>query len=45
MDFNIASSQTDSPPHPNSIHYLVVPRILLFPDFELLEDISPSSLQ
>jgi cytochrome oxidase Cu insertion factor (SCO1/SenC/PrrC family) len=28
-----------------SLHYLVVPNLLLFPDFTLLEDICPSSLQ
>lgn len=44
MDFNIATSQTSDTPHPMSIHYLVMPNHLLFPDFTLLEDISPSSL-
>lgn len=28
-----------------SIHYLVLPNYLLVPDFVLLEDISPSSLE
>lgn len=27
-----------------SIHYLVIPNYLLFPDFTLLEDLSPTSL-
>jgi hypothetical protein len=44
MDFNIAQSHSDAQPHPMSLHYLVVPEILLVPDFTLLEDISPSSL-
>ena len=50
MDFNIATSQDDpnTSPHPLSIHYLVDPgneRFLIFPDFILLEDLSPSSLE
>jgi hypothetical protein len=44
MDFNIAESQAGETPHPMSIHYLVLPNYLLFPDFTLLEDLSPSSL-
>jgi hypothetical protein len=44
MDFNIAESQTSENPHPSSIHYLVLPSYLLFPDFELLEDTEPNSL-
>ena len=44
MDFNIAESQTCETPHPMSIHYLVLPNYLLFPDFTLLEELSPTSL-
>jgi hypothetical protein len=51
MDFNIAKSQSEDPsisPHPLSIHYLVDPgheRYLIFPNFTLLEDLSPNSLE
>ena len=36
MDFNIAESHTEETPHPASIHYLVLPEYLIFPDFTLL---------
>jgi len=44
MDFNIAYSQSQETPHPLSIHYLALPNYILFPKFELLEDLTPSSL-
>ena len=44
MDFNVAFSQNGETPHPRSIHYLVQPNYIIFPDFVLLEDISPASL-
>ena len=44
MNFNIAYSNTQEQPHPMSLHYLVQPDMLIFPEFTLLEDISPTSL-
>ena len=44
MDFNIAESHTEETPHPASIHYLVLPEYLIFPDFTLLEDLCPANL-
>ena len=41
MDFNIATSQNRSTPHPCSIHYLAEPHYILFPKFELLEELAP----
>jgi hypothetical protein len=37
MEFNIAQSINEDTPHPMSLHYLVMPNRLLFPDFKLLE--------
>ncbi|CAM6005877.1 unnamed protein product [Sphagnum balticum] len=45
MEFNIAETASGAPPHAMSLHYLVANRLLIFPDFTLLEDLSPSSLQ
>ena len=47
MEFNIGSnsSANQETPHPMSIHYLVIPDLLLVPEFVLLEDISPSSVE
>ena len=45
MEFNIGQSVNSDMPHPMSIHYLVMPHLLLIPDFVLLEEISPSSLE
>lgn len=44
MEFNIGNSSNQETPHPMSIHYLVLPDLLLVPEFVLLEDISPSSV-
>jgi hypothetical protein len=44
MDFNIADSHTAQTPHSASIHYLVLPHHLIFPDFTLLEDLCPANL-
>lgn len=41
MDFNLARSETQEQPHLQSLHYLVQPDVLIYPDFVLLEDISP----
>jgi hypothetical protein len=45
MEFNIGESEIEGLPHPMSLHYLVRPKLLLFPDFTLLEDISPTSIE
>ena len=45
MEFNIGGSANQETPHPLSIHYLVIPDLLLVPEFVLLEDISPSSVE
>ena len=44
MNFNIAYSNTQEQPHPMSLHYLIQPDMLIFPEFTLLEDIVPASL-
>lgn len=42
MEFFLGESQPDAPlPHQMSLHYLVKPNLILFPNFTLLEHICP----
>ena len=44
MEFNIAQSViSQEVPHRVSLHYLIQPRILIFPDFNLLEELMPQN--
>lgn len=44
MEFYLGESKTGQHPDINSLHYLVPPEILVIPEFTLLEETSPKSL-
>lgn len=44
MQFYLGESVTKEVPHPMSLHYLVPPNLLVISEFNLLENINPSSL-
>ena len=43
MQFYFAQSQANQVPHPSSLHYYVPPTTLIISEFQLLEDLCPST--
>lgn len=45
MEFYLGESKAGEHPEPHSLHYLIPPEVLVVPEFTLLEEANPKSIE